>query len=72
MVHGGLFGETIPVKVIDVETKKVIKQYPSIAKAALYLGVSDKIVRSMCIKRTRAYSPLLQKEIACRVDKANN
>lgn len=72
MVHGGLFPETIPVKVIDVETKEIIKRYPSVAKAALYLGISDKVIRTMCIKRTRAFSPILQKEVACRVDKANN
>lgn len=61
-----LFKETC-VKVYDPELKKLIAIYPNYLKAANKLGVSSSILQQKCTRKTRVFSPLYGKEVACRL-----
>lgn len=57
------------VKVYDPEIKKLIGVYPSYNKAAQMLGVISSSVQQRCTRKTRVFSPLYGKEVACRLSR---
>lgn len=62
----GLYDDTC-VKIYDPEKKELIAVYRSFPKAGNRLGLTPRVVQGRCINKERVYSPLLQKEIACRL-----
>ena len=55
------------VKVYDPELKKLIAVFPNYLKAANRLGLTGSIVQQKCTRKTRVFSPLYGKEVACRL-----
>ena len=55
------------IKVYDPELKKLIAVYPNYLKAANRLGLSGSIVQQKCTRKTRVFSPMYGKEVACRL-----
>lgn len=55
------------IKVYDPEIKKLIGVYPNYLKAANKLGIGSSVVQQKCTRKTRVYSPLYGKEVACRL-----
>jgi hypothetical protein len=64
----GLHEDTC-IKVYDPELKKMIGIYANYAKAANKLGVISSAIQQRCIRKTRMFSPLYGKEVACRIAK---
>lgn len=64
----GLHEDTC-IKVYDPEIKKLIGVYENYAKAANRLGIASSAVQQRCMRKTRVYSPLYGKEVACRLSK---
>lgn len=61
----GLFKD-LCVKIYDPEQKKLIGVFNNFAKAANKLGVTSSVIHGKCSTKHRVFSPLLQKEVACR------
>lgn len=57
------------VKVYDPQSKKLIGVYPSFANAGKKLGLNCTVIQQRCARKTRVYSPVYGKEIACRLSK---
>lgn len=57
------------IKVYDPELKKLIGVYPSYAATGKKLGLTSSAVQQKCCRKTRAYSPVYGKEVACRLSK---
>lgn len=64
-----MLSEQITVNVYDPEKKELIATYDSMAIATRKLGIGRNVIRRMFEQRNRAYSPILKKEVACRVAK---
>jgi hypothetical protein len=61
-----LFEDTC-IKVYNPEEKKLIGVFKNAAKASNRLGVKSGKLLIKCGSRERIFSPLLQKQVACRV-----
>lgn len=59
--------ETTCVKIYDPELKKLIGVYPNYVKAGAAFGISGNSVQQRCKRKTRVFSPIYNKEIACRL-----
>lgn len=67
-----IFGyEELEVRVYDPETKKVIKSYDTITRAAACLGLTPNVIKNRCKNRGREFSPALKKEVAIRLVNKN-
>lgn len=55
------------IKVYDPEHQKLIGVYKSFSKAAQKLGLTSTAIQKRCITKRRVLSPLLNKEVACRL-----
>lgn len=61
----GMFKD-LCVKVYDPEHKKLIGVFTNFAKAGRKLGLSSSVIHGKCSSKNRVYSPMLNKEVACR------
>lgn len=57
------------IKVYNPEEKKLIAVFKNGNKASHKLGVKSSTLYIKCGNKTRIFSPLLNKEVACRVSK---
>ena len=57
------------IGVYDVEKKELIRVYKTAKKAHQDLGITDKLLTKSYTKRIRVHSPVIGKEIACRMIK---
>jgi hypothetical protein len=55
------------IKVYDPEHQKLIGVYKSFSKAGQKLGIRATSVQKHCSSKKRVLSPLLNKEVACRL-----
>jgi hypothetical protein len=60
-------GDNTCVKVYDPEKKQLIAVFENYKKAANKLGISAALVQHTCVKKARAYCPLIQLEAALRL-----
>ena len=55
------------IKIYNPAKKELIGTYETYAKAQLATGITDRILKTMAIKKQRRFSPRLNMEIAVRV-----
>lgn len=59
--------EDICYKVYDPIEKKLIVSYNTCRETSDKLGLSQTVVRSAAVNKTRRFSPVLNKEVAIRI-----
>ncbi len=55
------------IRVYDPEKKELIAVFKTYSKASNRLGVGHSTVQHKCESKRRMYSPMLKKEVACRI-----
>ncbi len=55
------------IRVYDPEKKELIAVFKTDSKASNRLGVGHSTVQHKCESKRRMYSPMLKKEVACRI-----
>ena len=55
------------IKIYDPEKKELIKTFSRYKDAVRFLGLSDGVIKAAALKKTRRFSPYLNKEVAIRV-----
>jgi hypothetical protein len=62
-----LIGQEQYLKIYDPVKQELIKECDDYVEAERFTGISNKILRSASMSKTRRFSPFLNKEIAIRV-----
>jgi hypothetical protein len=60
-------GDNTCVKVYDPTRQKLVAVFENYKKAANKLGISAALVQHSCVRKARAYCPLIQMEAALRL-----
>lgn len=60
-------GDNTCIKVYDPSRQKLIAVFENYKKAANKLGISSALVQHTCVKKARAYCPLIDMEVALRL-----
>lgn len=55
------------IKVYDPEKKELIAVFKTYSKASNRLGVGHSTVQHKCESKRRMFSPILNREVACRI-----
>jgi hypothetical protein len=68
-MNEGIGEDNLCVKVYDPTGPKLIAVYESLRKASNRLGVTYKVAKNATVNKNRIHSPLLNMDVAVRVNK---